>query len=70
MRIIRGLAKKLAVPMDKVAVNIDRYGNMSAATVAVALDEAVQSGRVQQGDLILLVAFGGGLTWGSTLVRL
>jgi 3-oxoacyl-[acyl-carrier-protein] synthase-3 len=70
LRIIRGLAKKLTVPMDRVAVNIDRYGNMSAATVAVALDESVQSGRVQQGDLILLVAFGGGFTWGSTLIRL
>jgi len=70
LRIIRGLAKKLTVPMDKVAVNIDRYGNMSAATVAVALDESVQSGRVKHGDLILLVAFGGGFTWGSALVRL
>ncbi len=70
LRIIRGLAKKLTIPMARVAVNIDRYGNMSAATVAVALDEAVQSGRVKQGDLILLVAFGGGFTWGSALVRL
>jgi 3-oxoacyl-[acyl-carrier-protein] synthase-3 len=59
----------LLIPMDKVFVNIDKYGNTSAASVPIALDEAVQSGRIQDGDYILLEAFGGGLTWASSLIR-
>jgi 3-oxoacyl-[acyl-carrier-protein] synthase-3 len=55
--------------MDKVYVNIERYGNISSATVPIALDEAVKDGTIQTGDLILLAAFGGGLTWGSSLIR-
>lgn len=69
LRIIQGMAKRLGVSMDKVYVNIERYGNMSSATVPVALDEAVRSGRIKRGDLVLLTAFGGGLTWGSALIR-
>ncbi|RLA86419.1 MAG: ketoacyl-ACP synthase III [Deltaproteobacteria bacterium] len=69
LRIIQGMAKKLGVPMEKVFVNIERYGNMSSATVPVALDEAVRRGIVRKGDLVLLTAFGGGLTWGSALIR-
>lgn len=69
LRIIQGMAKRLGVSMDKVYVNIERYGNMSSATVPVALDEAVRSGRIKKGDLVLLTAFGGGLTWGSALIR-
>ncbi len=69
LRILQGMAKRLNVPMDKVYVNIDRYGNISSATVSIALDEAVRDGTVQEGDLVLLTAFGGGLTWGSSLIR-
>lgn len=69
LRIIQGMAKRLGVPMEKVFVNIERYGNMSSATVPVALDEAVRRGIVRKGDLVLLTAFGGGLTWGSALIR-
>jgi 3-oxoacyl-[acyl-carrier-protein] synthase-3 len=69
LRIIESAAKKAGVPMEKVIINIDRYGNTSAASVAVALHEARSAGRCQQGDLVLLVAFGAGLTWGSLLLR-
>jgi 3-oxoacyl-[acyl-carrier-protein] synthase-3 len=69
MRIIESLAKRLAIPMEKFHNNLDRYGNTSAASVPIALDEAYRAGRIQSGDLILLVAFGAGLTWASTLIR-
>jgi 3-oxoacyl-[acyl-carrier-protein] synthase-3 len=65
IRIIEGLAKSLDFPMDRVFVNVDRYGNTSAASVPLALTEAVASGRVKQGDRLLLVAFGAGLTSGA-----
>jgi 3-oxoacyl-[acyl-carrier-protein] synthase III len=68
-RIIQAMAKKLDVSMDKVVMTIERYGNISSATVPIALDEAVRSGRIRKGDLVLLTAFGGGLTWGSALIR-
>lgn len=55
--------------MDKVYVNIDRYGNTSAASIPLALDEARRKGKVKPGDVLLLVAFGGGFTWGSALIR-
>ncbi len=55
--------------MDKVYVNVDRYGNTSAASIPIALDECVRDGRVRPGSLILFVAFGGGLTWASVVVR-
>lgn len=69
LRIIQAIAKRLNLPMDKVLVNIDRYGNTSAASIPIALDEAVSEGRLKEGDLILMEAFGGGLTWASALVR-
>jgi 3-oxoacyl-[acyl-carrier-protein] synthase-3 len=55
--------------MDKVYLTIEKYGNISSATVPIALDKAVRDGTVQAGDLVLLTAFGGGLTWGSSLIR-
>ena len=69
LRIISATAKKLDMDMSQVVVTLDRYANNSAATVPVALDEAVRDGRIQRGQLLLLEAFGGGWTWGSVLVR-
>lgn len=69
LRIIEGVADKLRFPMEKVIVNIEKYANMSSATVPVAVDEAIRSGRIRRGDIIVLVAFGAGLTWGSVLAR-
>lgn len=69
LRIIDAVAKRLGVPMDRVIVNLDHYGNTSAASVPLALYEAVQQGRVKDGDHLLLTAFGGGLTWGSSVIR-
>lgn len=69
IRIIQATAKRLKMPMEKVVVTVQDYGNTSAASVPMALDVAVRDGRVQRGQLILLEAFGGGLTWGSALLR-
>jgi 3-oxoacyl-[acyl-carrier-protein] synthase-3 len=69
IRIIQATAKRLGMPEEKVFVNIERYGNTSAASIPIALDEAVQSQRVKDGDFLLLEAFGGGLTWASSLIR-
>jgi 3-oxoacyl-[acyl-carrier-protein] synthase-3 len=69
LRIIEATAKRLHMPMDRVIVTVDRTGNTSAGSVPLALDEAVRSGRVQRGQLLLLEAFGGGFTWGSALIR-
>ena len=69
LRIISATAKKLDMDMSQVVVTLDRYANNSAATVPVALDEAVRDGRIQRGQLLLFEAFGGGWTWGSALVR-
>jgi 3-oxoacyl-[acyl-carrier-protein] synthase-3 len=69
IRIINAVGKSLGVPEEKVFVNVDRYGNTSAASIPIAMYEAVKEGQVKSGDLVLLVAFGGGLTWGSTLIR-
>jgi len=69
MRIIESTAKHAGMPMDKVFVNVDRYGNTSAASVAIALDEAVRSGRLKPGMKVLLVAFGAGFTWASMVVQ-
>lgn len=69
VRIIDAVAKRLEVPGERVFVNLDRYGNTSAASVPIALCEAVERGLVRDGDHILLTAFGGGLTWGSCVVR-
>jgi 3-oxoacyl-[acyl-carrier-protein] synthase-3 len=68
-RIIDAALDRIGLTDEKVLVNIQHYANTSAATVPVALDEAVRSGRVEKGKLIILVAFGAGLTWGSTLIR-
>ena len=70
VRIIEATAKHAGLPMDKVFVNVDRYGNTSSASIPIALDEAVESGRVGQGSTVLLVAFGAGFTWASMVVRL
>jgi len=69
IRIINAVAERLGLDGDKVFVNIDRYGNTSAASVPIALDEALEAGRVHDNDLVLLNACGGGLTWGANLVR-
>ncbi len=69
IRIISTLAKRLGIPMDKVIVNIDRYGNTSAASIPIALGEALEEGRVKRGDNLLLVAFGAGLTWGAMFIK-
>jgi len=68
-RIIQAVAERLGLPMEKVVLNVDRYGNTSAASIPIALDEAVRQGRVKDGDLLLFEAFGAGLTWASALVR-
>ncbi len=68
-RIISATARKLGMSLDQVILTLDRHGNTSAASVPIALDEGVRSGRIQRGQLILLEAFGGGFTWGSALVR-
>jgi len=69
LRIIEAIADRLNVPMEKVYINLNRYGNVSAASVAIALDEAARAGRFQRSDLILLVVFGGGLTWASCVIQ-
>lgn len=69
LRIIAAVARKLDMSMDQVVINLDRYGNTSAATVPTALDEAVRDGRIQRGQTLLLEAFGGGFAWASALVR-
>lgn len=68
-RIIDAIAKRLKLPEDKVYINLDHYGNTSAASIPIALDEANRNGRIKKGDLLLFVAFGGGLTWGALPVR-
>jgi 3-oxoacyl-[acyl-carrier-protein] synthase-3 len=69
LRIIQATADRLGLPMDKVLINLDKYGNTSAASIPIALDEAVMTGRIKDGDYILLEAFGGGLTWASALIK-
>jgi len=69
-RIIESAAKRLKLPEEKVFININEYGNTSAASLPIAFDECVRAGRVKQGDLIIFVAFGAGLTWGANIVEL
>lgn len=69
MRIIQATAKRVKIPMERVMVNVDKYGNTSAASIPLALQDARNEGRLKSGDLALLVAFGAGFTWASTLVR-
>ena len=69
LRIIEATAKHAGMSMDKVFVNVDRYGNTSAGSIAIALDEAIETGRIKEGMTVVLVAFGAGFTWGSVVVR-
>ncbi len=69
IRIIEATAKHAGMPMDKVYVNVDRYGNTSAASIPIALDEAMRNGRVKEGMTVMFVGFGAGFTWGSLVVR-
>ncbi len=69
IRIIQSAAKRLKLPMDKVMVNVDRYGNTSAATIPMAMDEALHDGKIKDGDNIVLVGFGAGLTWASAVIK-
>ena len=69
VRVIQAVGERLGIPRERCIVNIERYGNTSAASIPIALDEAVRDGRVKRGDLILFTAFGAGLTWGAALVR-
>ncbi len=69
MRIIDAIASRLKIPRGRFFIILERYGNTSAAAVAIALDEANRQGRLRPGDYVLLIAFGGGLTWASTLIR-
>lgn len=68
-RIIGAIAERLGLPPERVFMNLDKYGNTSAATIPVALDEANKAGRLKKGDVVLLVAFGGGFTWASSVLR-
>lgn len=68
-RIISAAAKRLKLPIEKVYVNLDAYGNMSAASIPVALDEAIRKGKINDNDIVVLVGFGGGLTWGSCVIK-
>ena len=69
IRIIQATAKKLKMSMDHVVVTVNEHGNTSAASVPLALDEAVRDGRIKRGEVLLLEAFGGGFTWGSALLK-
>lgn len=69
LRIISAVAERLEVPLDRIMVNLDRFGNTSAAAVAIALDEANRTGRMKVGDYVLLVVFGGGMTWASSVIQ-
>ena len=69
LRIIEATAKRLDMPMERVIVTVDRHGNTSSGSVPLALDEAVRSGKIERGQMVLLEAFGGGFTWGSVLLR-
>ncbi|MCX7816702.1 MAG: ketoacyl-ACP synthase III [Syntrophales bacterium] len=70
INIIRGIARELSLPEDRFYVNLDRYGNTAGASVLIALDEVVSNGLVEKGDLVVTVAFGGGLSWGANLIRI
>jgi len=69
MRILKAVNQRLGLAQEKVMINLDRFGNTSAASIPLALDEAVLRQRIQKGNLVLLAAFGAGLTWASALIR-
>lgn len=68
--VLQGLAERLAIDFDKFVVTLDRYGNTAAASVLIAFDDLLASGRARPGDLGVLVVFGGGLSWAATLIRI
>lgn len=68
-RIIESAAKRLKLPLDRFYINLDKYGNTSAASVGLALGEAIEEGKIQKGDLIALTGFGAGLTYGSVIIK-
>ena len=70
IRIINAVGKRARIPAEKVVVTVDRHGNTSAASVPLALDEAVRDGRIQSGQHVLIEGFGGGFTWGSAMIRM
>jgi 3-oxoacyl-[acyl-carrier-protein] synthase-3 len=69
LRIIEATAKHAGMPLDRVMINVDRYGNTSSASIPLALDQGIQEGRIKPGMTLLLVSFGGGFTWASAVVR-
>jgi 3-oxoacyl-[acyl-carrier-protein] synthase-3 len=69
IRIIEHAAKKMNLPMDRVAVNVDRYGNTSTASIPLVLEESVKKGKIKDGDNVVMVGFGAGLTWAGLLIR-
>ncbi len=69
IRIIKSAADRMGIPLEKVFINVDRYGNTSAASIPIALTEAVRTGRLKEGDLVVTVGFGAGLTWGANVMR-
>jgi 3-oxoacyl-[acyl-carrier-protein] synthase III len=69
VRILKAVMDRLGLPIEKMMLNLDRYGNTSAASIPIALDEAVRQGRIKEGSLVMLGAFGAGLTWASALIR-
>jgi 3-oxoacyl-[acyl-carrier-protein] synthase-3 len=69
VRIIEATAKHSNIPMEKVYVNVDRYGNTSSASIPIAIDEAIENGRIKEGSTVMCVAFGAGFTWGSMIIR-
>ena len=70
LRIIESVRERMGLPIEQIAINIDRFGNTSAASVPMALDEARKQGKLKRGDHILMLALGAGLTWASMVVRL
>ena len=68
-RIIEAAARRMDLPLEKFLLNVEHYGNTSSATIPIALHEALETGRIESGDLIALTGFGGGLTWGSLIMR-
>ena len=69
IRIIDAIAKRLSVPKERVYINVNRFGNTSSASIPIALHEAYENGQIKENDIVLLVAFGGGFTWGSALIE-
>jgi len=70
MRIIKSISDRVGIALDRFVINLDKLGNTTAATVPLALDEAIRDGRIQKGQTILSIVFGGGFTWGATVIEL